>query len=262
MANHFSFPPPKRGKVTQAWSLCGLAGVGWGFASSERAKHPHPTSPTRGKGLALVLALLASPAPAKPPEPDFAATLPAPAPAAAPATGGIFQPASGYAALHEGNRARRVGDPLTIQLVEQTSAAKSVSSKTQKDGGFGLTPPASGPFSFLSPEALKMSGNSSFNGKGDAGQTSTLAATLSVTIAEVRANGTALVKGEKRMMLSQGREWVRFAGIVRLADIDAENRIASTRVADATVEYTGKGALQRASRQGWLSRFFSLVSPF
>ena len=78
-------------------------------------------------------------------------------------------------------------------------------------------------------------------------------ATLSVTIAEVRANGTALVRGEKRMMLSQGHEWIQFSGIVRLADIDQNNRIASTRVADARIEYAGKGALQRASRQGWLS---------
>ena len=138
----------------------------------------------------VAAALSGQPAHAKrAPGPDFSATLPAPAPEAAPANGGIFRPATGYAALHEGTRARRVGDPLTILLVEQTSAAKSVSSKSQKDGGFGLTPPVSGPLSFLSPEALKMSGNSSFNGKGDAGQTSSLAATMSAMTATEFGNG-------------------------------------------------------------------------
>jgi len=217
---------------------------------------------TRTLAFALAAGLLAAPAAAKPPPPDYAPALPAPAPQGTPATGAIFNAGAGYAGLYEGLRARAVGDPVTIVLIESTTASKSVSAKSQKGGSLGLTPPATGPFSFLSPDALKASSDSSFNGKGDAGQTSTLSSTLSVTIAEVRPNGTALVKGEKRMLLSQGQEWVRFSGIVRLADIDGENRIASTRVADASIEYSGKGALQRASRQGWLSRFFNAISPF
>jgi flagellar L-ring protein precursor FlgH len=85
---------------------------------------------------------------------------------------------------------------------------------------------------------------------------------VAVTIAEVRGNGTALVRGEKRMMLSQGLEWVQFSGIVRLGDIDQENRILSTQIADARVEYTGNGSVGRASREGWLSKFFNAISPF
>jgi flagellar L-ring protein precursor FlgH len=56
---------------------------------------------------------------------------------------------------------------------------------------------------------------------------------VSVTIAEVRPNGTVLVKGEKRLTLSQGQEWVQLSGIVRLADIDTTNRVQSGQVADA-----------------------------
>jgi flagellar L-ring protein precursor FlgH len=89
-----------------------------------------------------------------------------------------------------------------------------------------------------------------------------LAGDVGVTITEVRPNGTALVKGEKRMLLSQGQEWIQFSGIVRLADIDADNRVASSRVADARIEYAGNGSIQRAGREGWLSRFFNMVSPF
>lgn len=210
----------------------------------------------------VACSLAAAPAfAAKKEAPDWSASLPAVAPAA-PANGAIFQASQGYAPLHAGTRAARVGDPLTILLVESTTTAKSVSSKNNKSGDIGLNPPATGPFSFLSPDALKASGNLSFNGQGNAGQTSSLSSTLSVTIAEVRTNGTALVRGEKRMLLSQGKEWVRFSGIVRLADIGVDNTITSTRVADANIEYAGKGALQRASKPGWLSQFFSRISPF
>jgi flagellar L-ring protein precursor FlgH len=212
----------------------------------------------------LLCALLACAAPAlagKKQAPDWSASLPA-APEPAPANGAIFQAGHGYAPLHAGTRAARVGDPLTILLVERTTTAKTVSSKTDKSGDIGLNPPATGPFSFLSPEALKASGNLSFNGQGNAGQTNSLSSTLSVTIAEVRPNGTALVRGEKRMLLSQGREWIRFSGIVRLADVSIDNTVPSTRVADAMIEYAGKGALQRSSKPGWLSQFFSFVNPF
>ena len=99
--------------------------------------------------------------------------------------------------------------------------------------------------------------------QGNATQTSTLGGEVAVTIAEVRANGTALVRGEKRMMLSQGQEWVQFSGIVRLGDIDQENRILSTQVADARVEYAGNGSVGRAQpRRLALSKFFNAISPF
>lgn len=209
-----------------------------------------------------LLAAIATPAAAKnrPPE-GFAAALPTPAPAPQ-ATGAIFNAGTGYAGLVEGLRARAVGDPLTILLVEQTTTSKSAGSKTSKDGGFSIVPPTAGPLSFLDPNALKASGNSSFNGTGNATQTSALSGALAVTIAEVRPNGTALVKGEKRLLLSQGQEWVQFSGIVRLADVSANNTVTSTQVADARIEYAGNGSIQRASRPGWLSRFFAAISPF
>jgi flagellar L-ring protein precursor FlgH len=81
-------------------------------------------------------------------------------------------------------------------------------------------------------------------------------------VAEVYPNGTMLVQGQKRVTLNRGDEFVRIKGIVRVADVDANNRVPSTRVADAQISYTGKGDVARAGRQGWLSRFFQVVSPF
>lgn len=211
---------------------------------------------------ALVLASAAPEALAKPPKPSgFEPAAPIAPPPPHVADGSIFD-AAGYASLFQGNRARAVGDPLTIILVESTTTSKSANSKTQRSGGFSITPPTAGLLKFLNPNALKASGQGSFNGSGNAGQTSSLNATLAVTIAEVRTGGTALVRGEKRMLLSQGQEWIQFAGIVRLSDISPDNQIASDRVADARIEYAGKGAVQHASREGWLSRFFSMISPF
>lgn len=210
--------------------------------------------------LAAILPGQAHGKPTRPAE-GFGAVLPQ-APAPRPADGAIFNASAGYIGLAEGRRAHAVGDPLTIILTENLNSSKTAASKTQKNGAFNIVPPSAGPLSFLDPNALKASGGSSFNGQGNATQTSTLGGEVSVTIAEVRPNGTALVVGEKRLLLSQGQEWVQFSGIVRLGDIDAENRVRSTQVADARVNYTGNGSIGRASREGWLSKFFSVITPF
>ena len=195
------------------------------------------------------------------PAPGFHAALPPP-PAYEVHNGGIFQVANGYAGLVEGNRARGVGDLLTIVLVENLGASKSTVGRTDRAGSASITPPGAGPLDFLDPAALKAAAQGSFSGKGEARQRSSLNGALAVTIAQVRPNGTAFVVGEKQMELSQGREWVQFSGIVRLSDIDADNRLRSTQVADARIIYSGNGAIQETSRPGWLSRFFNKISPF
>ena len=177
-------------------------------------------------------------------------------------TGAIFQAGNGYAALVTGTRARSLGDMVTIILTEATTTTKSTSGRTAREGSFGITPPAAGPLDFLNPDALKAAAEGSFTGGGNAAQQSRLNGAVAVTIAAIYSNGTAEVVGEKQMMFSQGDEWVQFAGRIRLVDIDSDNRLASSQVANARIIYSGEGAVQQASRPGWLSRFFNLISPF
>lgn len=184
------------------------------------------------------------------------------APAAPAANGSIFQASMGYTPLTSGARAQSVGDIITIVLVERTQATKSNSADTNRSGEIGLTPPTTGPFSFFKPSDIASSGTQSFTGKGNATQSNALNGEITVTVAAAYPNGTMLVKGEKALTLNRGDEYIQISGLVRQADISPDNRIASTRVADARIIYTGKGEIARASQQGWLQRFFAIISPF
>ena len=205
-----------------------------------------------------------------PPPPGMAQSValqgdPASAPVAAPqqvSAGAIFQSANGYSGLVTGTRARALGDMVTIILTESVTTSKSTTGQTSREGSFSVTPPTRGPLDFLNPEALKAAAEGSFTGGGTAAQQSRLNGAVAVTIAAIYPNGTAEVVGEKQMKLSQGDEWVQFAGRIRLVDIDGDNRLASSQVANARIIYSGKGAVQQASRPGWLSRFFNTISPF
>ncbi len=215
-----------------------------------------------------LIALAASPADAakqkkRDIERDFYAPTVIPLPKPPVANGAIFQASNGYSALTNGARAAMVGDIVTISLVERTQASKTTSADTARNGSIGVTPPTTGILSKLfSASDISAGGQNSFTGKGNASQSNALSGEITVTIAATYPNGTMLVKGEKALTLNRGDEYIQISGLVRQADIAPDNRIASTRVADAKIIYKGKGEIANASRQGWLQRFFSAISPF
>ncbi len=235
--------------------------------SNERRALPSPecrpplTSAWCCLALALASALVVAPAHAKKARAEtFEPTLP---PAVQPTTtAGAIYAAGAYAPLTSGARASQVGDIVTIILVERTRATKSSETITERNGDYGLTPPTTGPLNFIKPSDVNFGSTQSFNGRGDSSQSNTLIGEVSVTVLAVYPNGTMRVRGEKQLTLNRGDEHVQISGLIRSADISPDNRILSTAVADARIRYTGKGDVARASRQGWLQRFFSQVSPF
>ncbi len=191
--------------------------------------------------------------------PGVAATRPPPPPLP-PATGSLYS-AGSYVGLASDRRARRVGDLITIRLVERTQARKSATADASRNGSTQLTLPDAPPFSFV-PKGLTQGGsNQTFKGSGTAAQDNQLSGEITVTVAEVLPGGVLAVAGEKRLTLNRGEEQVQLTGLVRVDDLGPDNSIASTRVADARIRYSGTGQIADQSRQGWLARFFAKVSP-
>ena len=194
------------------------------------------------------------------PVPHVAPSYAAPAAAPEAPTGSLFRP-DRFAALASDNRAHRVGDLLTVRLTERMTAKKSASADSSRDGKTALTLPTAPPFGYVPKGLLSGGGTQTFKGSGTAAQDNLLTGEISVTVARVLANGMLVVAGDKRVTLNRGEEQVQLTGLVRPEDIAADNSVASTRIADARIRYSGSGELADASRQGWLARFFSKVSP-
>ncbi|HVY64318.1 MAG TPA: flagellar basal body L-ring protein FlgH [Gammaproteobacteria bacterium] len=177
-----------------------------------------------------------------------------------PAAGAIYNPASGFG-LFMDLRARAVGDILQVLLVERTDASKESSTATGKTGKVAADAGtiAGRTITYKGQPLLsnELSGDRSFDGKSDSSQSNKLQGSITVTVAERLPNGNLLVRGEKRITINQGQEFIRLQGIVRPVDIGPANTVPSTKIADATITYTGKGTLANSNRQGWLSRFFN-----
>lgn len=207
---------------------------------------------------ALVL-LLAQPALAKrlKPIPPTMAVVPLPPPVA---TGSLFN-AQLFTGLVTDRRARRVGDLITIRLVERTRASKSSSAESGRESDNALRFPPVLPFADKLNQATQGGSNQSFKGSGTAEQANQLSGEITVTVAEVLPGGILRIAGEKRLMLNRGEEHLQLTGLVRADDLGFDNSLPSTRVADARIRFGGTGQVADNSRQGWLARFFAKISP-
>lgn len=209
-------------------------------------------------------------------DPEFAAVRPPLPPAQPDANGAIYQVGFDYR-LFEDVKARRVGDILTVVLEENTAASKDASTSIAKDNSTSVTNPtvlgASPqidipgfiPLDNTSNLGLNSSLESStaFDGSGSSSQNNNLTGNITVSVVEVFPNGNMFVRGEKRVTLNQGNEYIRISGMVRPMDVLADNTVRSTQIADATIMYTGEGATNSANVMGWLAKFFiSAVMPF
>jgi len=190
---------------------------------------------------------------------NYQATLPPPEPTHHANNGSIYQEDTAVA-LFEDTRAHRVGDILTIVLTESTNATKKATTTTSKATKLDTGAPTlfGSPVTLGGKSLLNASVDSSsdFSGSGDSAQSNTLSGTISVTVAKVFPNGNMLVRGEKRLVLNQGEEYVKVSGIVRPVDVSSDNSVASTQLADAHIAYSGKGAVADSNAMGWLARFF------
>ena len=196
-----------------------------------------------------------------PPKENFEATLPEDVPVETAASGAIFQVGHDLP-LFENAIARRVGDTITINLVESTAAQKSSSTNTAKKTAVGVSAPQLGHNTFNGLSASAGADNS-FGGSGDSAQSNKLQGDITVTVAKRLSNGNLVVRGQKWITINQGREYVRIQGVIRPVDILPDNTIPSNKVADAAISYGGQGALADASAPGLVSRFFnSKWNPF
>ncbi|MGR9073393.1 MAG: flagellar basal body L-ring protein FlgH [Gammaproteobacteria bacterium] len=217
-------------------------------------------------GILLALFMLAGCETLPPKDPEFAPVEPADLRPPVQNSGSIYQ--SGYdMRLFDDHTARRVGDVITVKLVERTVAEKDADMDIDKQNSVTVEVPTL--FGVANKAILgneletSLASQYEFSGAGESNQSNRLTGDLSVTVIEVLPNGNLKVRGEKRVTLNQGSEYVRLSGIIRPVDIDTANIVLSTKVADATIMYTGDGAMADASKPGWFTRFFlSWIFPF
>lgn len=180
-----------------------------------------------------------------------------------PANDGAIYRAGAELRLFEDLKAGRVGDILTVVLTEQTDASKNSTTATSKSTEASIANPTVLGRTLSHNGDPMFGGNieseNTFDGSGASSQSNSLTGDITVTVVERLPNGNLVIEGEKWLTINQGREFIRVSGIIRPNDIEPDNSVASTRIANAQIAYSAKGALADANRMGLLARFFNSI---
>jgi flagellar L-ring protein precursor FlgH len=183
------------------------------------------------------------------------------------ATGSTFRGGG----LFEDVVAHRRGDILIVRIDERDAGSHAASTKLDKKdkatygmpAAVGLLAALQSRYPDLDPSQLFASNSEmSFAGSGAIQRKGTLTATLPVRVKEELANGDLYIEGTKVVMIGAEEQHLYVSGIVRVRDIAEDGSIPSSRIADAEIEYTGRGDVSDQQRRGWGSRLLAKIWPF
>ncbi|QXO18043.1 MULTISPECIES: flagellar basal body L-ring protein FlgH [Vibrio] len=163
--------------------------------------------------------------------------------------------------LYDDSKPHGIGDIITVNLDESTNASKSADADLSKSNDASMDPLnvggqelKLGDYNF----SYGLKNDNKFSGSSAANQSNSLSGSITVEVIEVLANGNLVIRGEKWLTLNAGDEYIRLSGTIRPDDIGFDNTIASNRISNARIQYSGTGTNQDMQEPGFLARFFNV----
>ena len=196
-------------------------------------------------------------------------------PAPAARTEGSLYSDAGRVDMFSDVKAAQIGDIITINVVETSKAAKDA--KTDLGRSNQVTANINALVGLENNRPLlasKLAKNwststgidadyqSKFKGSGKTTRNDSMTAQVSARVIQILPNGNLVVRGSREIKVNNEKQVMIIQGVVRREDINPDNTVLSTYLADAKIDYIGKGDIARQQRQGWISRALDVVWPF
>jgi len=182
-----------------------------------------------------------------------------------PSEGSLWTDAVGL--LFVDPRARQVGDTVIIDIVENASSQMDVNTEATRESGIDVDVPnftgEANINKYMSPDKLfEAKYKSEHKGEADSDRSGRITASIGGLVTQVLPNGNLVIYGRRDMKVNSETQHITVSGIARPEDITGDNRIKSTYLADARIEYYGTGALADKQRPGWGTRVMDFIWPF
>lgn len=189
--------------------------------------------------------------------------------------GSLFA-ASEEETLFADSRARKVGDIVVVKLVENTKAQNKAETTADKQSGnqyqvnalFGrdrtgfLPMIALGPTADMGIPALQSQSDSDLTATGKTKRENYVTSAMAARVIRVLPGGLLQIEGAREIRVNDETEYMVVRGMARSRDVDADNSIYSTQLADASIQYYGRGVLADKQKPGWFSRLMDNIWPF
>jgi flagellar L-ring protein precursor FlgH len=163
----------------------------------------------------------------------------------------------------------QVGDIITVVLTESTQAQRQSGVETTREGTNSPLKALQSAFALDSNRVKRAAKAIPFDdlkieskGSGTANQAASLSGAIAATVIQVLPNESLLIKGQKRLTLSEGSETIQVLGLVDQRDVQPDNTVLSSRLANARISYEGSGDLSAVAKVPWGTNIVNKVWPF
>jgi flagellar L-ring protein FlgH len=188
---------------------------------------------------------------------------------ARPTNGSLFSDAN--PGFLQDTRAVRIGDFVVIKINENANAQgdsttalnKNSTATTGVNALLGIVPAIKKAYPDIDPtKLLDFASQAAFTGSGTTGRSGQLTGSIAARVVKEMPNGDLFVEGTKVVLLNNEEYHLYLSGLLRPTDIGQDDSVDSTRIADAQIEFTGRGDLADQQRKGWLARALDSFNPF
>jgi flagellar L-ring protein precursor FlgH len=184
-----------------------------------------------------------------------------------PANGSLFTASASAGGLFTDERAHRINDVVVVRVEENADAERSADTNLARKSDIKplisviplLAPLVAAPSLSASAEA---GNDQSFAGSGQSDRRERLVATVSAIVKQVTASGNLFIEGHRVILVNNEEHHLYVSGLVRPIDIDEQNSVKSSLIAEAHIEFVGQGDLTDSQQQGWLASFWRFIWPF
>jgi len=181
----------------------------------------------------------------------------------------LWRENGGAARMFADRKAFYIGDLVTVVIQESASVSASKTADTSKTSSVEsqIAKLLYDSSNLLRDDEGQLPGaawssNNSFSGEGSITDEQSASTQLSALVMDRQPNGNLIIEGVRRTILNNETNFVVLRGVIRPTDISSDNKILSSRIADAEVQLIAEGSLSEAQRKGWLNRAYDWVNPF
>ncbi|MGE5354417.1 MAG: flagellar basal body L-ring protein FlgH [Acidobacteriota bacterium] len=160
-----------------------------------------------------------------------------------------------YYSLFSDQKANKVGDAVTIIVVESSQASNNAETQSGRSTGVSFDGSASLGTKSVPEVKLGIGAKNDFSGSGSTKTTGLIKTKISATIDSVMSNGNLMIKGSRKIVINGEEQLITIKGVVRGSDIMADNSVLSYNISEAVITFEGNGLINDSQKPGWLTKF-------
>jgi flagellar L-ring protein precursor FlgH len=158
--------------------------------------------------------------------------------------------------LFSDQKATRVGDAVTIIVVETSSASNDSKSSTSRESDLSLSATAKAGTNPIPDAGFTLGTGNTFKGSGSTASNGSVRAKISARVDSVSSNGSMWINGSRIISINGEDQIIKISGLIRQSDVQSDNSVLSSSISDAKIVFEGSGMIDRSQSPGLFTKLF------